>query len=125
MIDHVTLQVSDVPASTAFYEVLLAPLGLQPLHADGDAVGFTGSGPGSYWLCPALREERREVHIAFSAPSRDVVGAFHRAALELGAEVLHPPGVFPQYHEHYFGAFVRDPDGHNIEAVCHTPPPPE
>ncbi len=59
--------------------------------------------------------------IAFRAASRDAVRSFHQAALGVGAEVLHAPRLFPEYHEHYFGAFVRDPDGHNVEAVCHLP----
>jgi catechol 2,3-dioxygenase-like lactoylglutathione lyase family enzyme len=121
MIDHVTLQVGDVPTSRAFYETVLAPLGLAPAHTDGQAVGFFGSEPGSFWLCPAQRDQDRELHLAFAAADRRAVHAFHDAAVSIGAEVLHAPRVFPEYHEHYFGAFVRDPDGHNIEAVCHQP----
>jgi catechol 2,3-dioxygenase-like lactoylglutathione lyase family enzyme len=118
VIDHVTLQVADVPTSQAFYEAVLAPLGIRPGHVDGAAVGFFGPEAGSFWLCPAHRAEGRELHIAFRAADRDGVRAFHAAALEVGAEVLHEPRVFPDYHEHYFAAFIRDPDGHNIEAVC-------
>jgi catechol 2,3-dioxygenase-like lactoylglutathione lyase family enzyme len=121
MIDHVTLQVSDVPASRAFYEAVLAPLGIAPGHIDGGVVGFFGTQPGSFWICPAQRDKDREVHIAFAAADRGAVEAFHQAALAIGAEVLHAPRMFPEYHDHYFGAFVRDPDGHNIEAVCHLP----
>jgi catechol 2,3-dioxygenase-like lactoylglutathione lyase family enzyme len=119
MIDHVTLQVGDIPTSRAFYAAVLAPLGITPGAEDGAAVGFFGPQPGSFWICPAEQEERRELHIAFSARSRQVVRAFHQAALDIGAEVLHAPRLFPEYHDDYFGAFVRDPDGHNIEAVCH------
>jgi catechol 2,3-dioxygenase-like lactoylglutathione lyase family enzyme len=121
MIDHVTLQVSDVPASTEFYAAVLAPLGIAPGHVEGGVAGFFGPEAGSFWLCPAQRAEDRELHIAFRAASRDVVRAFHQAAVDLGAEILHEPRVFPEYHEHYFGAFIRDPDGHNIEAVCNQP----
>jgi catechol 2,3-dioxygenase-like lactoylglutathione lyase family enzyme len=121
VIDHVTLQVSDVPASQAFYEAMLAPLGITAGHVADGVVGFFGPEPGSFWLCPAQRAEDRELHIAFRAPSRDVVRAFHDAAVGYGAEILHAPRVFPEYHEHYYGAFVRDPDGHNIEAVCSSP----
>jgi catechol 2,3-dioxygenase-like lactoylglutathione lyase family enzyme len=123
MIDHVTLQVADVPTSRAFYEAVLAPLGfVAGANADdGPVVGFFGPDPGSFWLVPAQREQDRELHLAFRVADRDTVRAFHRAAVSIGAEILHAPGVFPEYHEHYFAAFVRDPDGHNIEAVCHTP----
>jgi catechol 2,3-dioxygenase-like lactoylglutathione lyase family enzyme len=121
MIDHITLQVSDVPVSRAFYETVLEPLGIAPGATDGTAVGFFGPEPGSFWLCPAQRAEDREVHIAFRASCRDAVRAFHEAAVGAGAEVLHAPRLFPEYHDDYYGAFVRDPDGHNIEAVCHEP----
>jgi catechol 2,3-dioxygenase-like lactoylglutathione lyase family enzyme len=120
MIDHITLQVRDVEASKAFYEALLAPLYMSPGFSDGAVAGFFGPTPGAFWLCPAQREQDRELHIAFGANSRDVVRAFHRAAVTIGAEVLHEPRLFPEYGEHYFGAFVRDLDGHNIEAVCRS-----
>ncbi len=118
MIDHVSLQVSDVPVSTAFYEAVLAPLEIRPGHRDGAAVGFFGPGPGSFWISPAQRAHDRELHIAFAARTRDEVHAFHRAAVAVGTEVLHAPRLFPEYDADYFAAFVRDPDGHNVEAVC-------
>jgi catechol 2,3-dioxygenase-like lactoylglutathione lyase family enzyme len=121
MIDHVTLQVSDVAVSRAFYEAVLAPLGIAPGPTDGAAVGFFGAEPGSFWIGPAQRADDREVHIASGAPTREAVRAFHAAAVRAGAEVLHAPRTFPEYHDAYYGAFVRDPDGHNIEAVCHQP----
>jgi catechol 2,3-dioxygenase-like lactoylglutathione lyase family enzyme len=121
MIDHITLQVADVPASQAFYEAVLAPLGMAPGFSDGVEVGFFGPTAGAFWLCPARREQDRELHIAFGADNRDVVRAFHQAAVDIGAEILHAPRLFPEYGEHYFGAFVRDLDGHNIEAVCRAP----
>jgi catechol 2,3-dioxygenase-like lactoylglutathione lyase family enzyme len=121
MIDHVTLQVADVPTSRAFYEALLDPLGVGANASDGPGVGFFGPEPGSFWLIPAQRDQDRELHIAFRAADRDAVRAFHQQAVSIGAEIFHAPRVFPEYHEHYFGAFVRDPDGHNIEAVCHAP----
>jgi catechol 2,3-dioxygenase-like lactoylglutathione lyase family enzyme len=121
MIDHVSLQVSDVAVSTAFYEAVLAPLEIRPGYRDGAAVGFFGPEPGSFWLGPAPRAAERELHIAFRARSRDEVHAFHQAALALGVEVLHAPRVFPEYDANYYAAFIRDPDGHNIEAVCRLP----
>lgn len=125
MIDHVTLQVADVASSQRFYEAVLAPLGCRVWFSDGESVGFSGrdEGSGSFWLIPARRADDRELHLAFTAADRYEVRAFHAAAVGVGAEVLHAPRVFPEYHEHYFGAFVRDPDGHNIEAVCHLPEP--
>jgi catechol 2,3-dioxygenase-like lactoylglutathione lyase family enzyme len=121
MIDHVSLQVTDVPTSRAFYEAVLAPLGITSLATDGPAVGFFGPGSGSFWLSPAQRDEDRELHVAFGAADRDAVDAFHEAAVSIGADILNAPRIFPEYHETYYGAFVRDPDGHNIEAVCHAP----
>jgi catechol 2,3-dioxygenase-like lactoylglutathione lyase family enzyme len=123
MFDHVSLQVTDVAASSAFYGAVLAPLGIRPSHTDGGAVGFTGPTSGSFWLSPAGRADDRELHIAFGATTRAEVHAFHRAALDYGAEVLHAPRIFPEYSPDYFAAFIRDPDGHNIEAVCHQPEP--
>ncbi len=118
MIDHVSLQVADVAASRAFYEVVLAPVGLRPVDMDG-AVGFTDGAHFPFWLSPARRDEDRELHIAFGAPDRGTVDAFHRAATSIGAEILHEPRVFPEYHPNYYGCFIRDLDGHNVEAVCH------
>lgn len=117
MIDHVTLQVRDIATSRAFYEAVLAPLGIAPEDIDG-AVGFFGPEPGSFWICPAQRAEDRELHLAFRASTRALVRAFHEAAMAIDAEILHPPRIFPEYDADYFGCFIRDPDGHNIEAVC-------
>ena len=75
---------------------------------------------GAYTFVPALSGSMS--HLAFSAPTRDAVHAFLDAAVADGAEVLHQPRVWPAYHESYYGAFVRDPDGNNVEAVCHVPP---
>ena len=123
MFDHLTIQVADVPMSKRFYEVLLGPLGIQPGHQDGGAVGFfSATVPGGFWLCPARTDETRELHIAFTAPSRDLVRAFHAAGLAAGGESIYEPQAFPQYHDSYYAAFVRDPDGHSIEAVCHHSP---
>jgi catechol 2,3-dioxygenase-like lactoylglutathione lyase family enzyme len=121
MIDHVTLQVSDVAASHRFYEAVLEPLGVTVEGVGEEWVGFLGLSGGSFWLIPAERTGDRELHIAFGAPDREHVRAFHRAAVRIGAEILHEPRIFPEYHAAYYGTFVRDPDGHNVEAVCHTP----
>lgn len=121
MFDHVTIQVADAAVSREFYAQLLAPLGIRPGATDGDGIGFFGSGPGGFWIVPAMGVEAREIHIAFGASDRSCVEAFLRAGVACGADVIHEARVFPQYHEHYFAAFVRDPDGHSIEAVCHRP----
>jgi catechol 2,3-dioxygenase-like lactoylglutathione lyase family enzyme len=121
MIDHVTLQVADVGVSAAFYTAVLEPLGLFPDATDG-AVGFGNDEGFCFWLCPAERPDDRELHVAFHADSRQAVVAFHRAAVDQGAPVLNQPGLFTQYDPDYFATFIRDPDGHNIEAVCRDRP---
>lgn len=87
----------------------------------GQVIGYGLDRP-TFWIGAAQSQERpREVHVAFMAPSRGAVIAFRDAAVAAGTEVLHEPRVFPEYHPTYFGAFVRDPDGNNVEAVCHNP----
>ena len=121
MIDHVSIQVSDVPASAAFYDAVLAPLGARRLMEFGDVIGYGANRP-HFWLGPAMTAGApRELHLAFAAPDRASVVAFHDAAVAAGAEVLHAPRVWPEYHPGYFGVFVRDLDGNNVEAVCHRP----
>jgi len=120
MIDHVSIQVRDVQASAAFYDAVFAPLGGKRVLDFGQVIGYGTSQP-TFWIGPTeTGGEAREVHLAFCAPDRAAVIAFHDAAVAGGAEVLHAPKIWPEYHEHYFGAFVRDPDGNNVEAVCHT-----
>lgn len=121
MLDHISIQVRDVAASAAFYDAVLAPLG-GTRHLDfGDVIGYGTTGP-SFWIGPATTEgDPRELHIAFLAEDRATVDAFHRAAVATGAEVLHEPHVWSEYHPSYYGAFVRDLDGNNVEAVCHRP----
>jgi catechol 2,3-dioxygenase-like lactoylglutathione lyase family enzyme len=121
MIDHVSIQVRDVRASAAFYDTVLAALGGKRIMDFGEVIGY-GTGFPDFWIGPVTTGgEARELHLAFSAPDRATVVAFHDAAVELGAEVLHAPRIWPEYHPSYFGAFVRDPDGNNVEAVCHAP----
>jgi catechol 2,3-dioxygenase-like lactoylglutathione lyase family enzyme len=121
VIDHLSIQVRDVPASAAFYDTVLAPLSGKRILEFGDVIGY-GTGQPTFWLGPTTTGgEAREMHLAFQAPDRAAVVAFHDAAVAGGAEVLHAPRVFPEYHPSYFGAFVRDPDGNNVEAVCHQP----
>jgi catechol 2,3-dioxygenase-like lactoylglutathione lyase family enzyme len=121
MLDHVSIQCADPAASAAFYDTVLAPLGGRRILEFGDVIGYGVDFP-TFWLGPHTTGEGfRESHLAFRAPDRAAVTAFFDAAVAAGAEVLHEPRVWPEYHEHYFGAFVRDPDGNNVEAVCHAP----
>ncbi len=124
LLDHLGVQVADVDASVAFYVRVFAPIGLRELmrHPVGDsfAVGLAGPDPfPDFWLSPSFGTETRELHVAFRAPDRAAVDAVHEAAVAAGAEVLHEPRLHPEYHEKYYGAFVRDPDGNNVEAVTH------
>jgi catechol 2,3-dioxygenase-like lactoylglutathione lyase family enzyme len=120
MLDHVSIQCADVAASASFYDAVLAPLGAQRVLDFGEVIGY-GVPPGpDFWIGPqSTGDGFRESHIAFSAPDRASVRAFFEAATASGAEALHPPRLWPEYHDDYYGAFVRDPDGNNVEAVCH------
>ena len=121
MIDHVSIQCADVAASAAFYDTVLAPLGGKRIMNLGEIIGYGVNRP-SFWLGPHNTGDGfRESHLAFEAPDRAAVQAFFDAAVAAGAEVLHEPRVWPEYHPDYFGAFVRDPDGNNVEAACHRP----
>jgi catechol 2,3-dioxygenase-like lactoylglutathione lyase family enzyme len=122
MIDHVSIQCTDVAASAAFYDVVLGPLGFGRVMVFGDVVGFGVPPVPGFWIGPAgSGGEFRETHFAFTAPDRAAVEAFFDAAAAAGADVLHAPRVWPEYDRDYYGAFVRDPDGNNVEAVCRTP----
>lgn len=120
MLDHLSIQVADPDASKAFYETVLAPLGGTAIMSFGPVTGF-GKGFPDFWIGPIgdAGAAHHDIHLAFTAGSRDEVLAFVEAARALGAEVLHEPRVWPEYHETYFGGFVRDPDGNNVEAVHH------
>jgi catechol 2,3-dioxygenase-like lactoylglutathione lyase family enzyme len=88
----------------------------------GTVIGFGVPPMPDFWIGPhETGEGFKETHIAFSAPTREAVRAFYEAALTAGAPALHEPRLFPEYHPNYYGAFVRDPDGNNVEAVCHSP----
>jgi catechol 2,3-dioxygenase-like lactoylglutathione lyase family enzyme len=126
MIDHLGLTVSDMKKSREFYVKTLAPLNYELLmefpsegHGTPVALGFGERPHPDFWLGGGPVQAR--VHVAFRAKSRQQVDAFYKAAMEAGARDNGKPGLRPQYHENYYGAFVLDPDGHNIEAVCHNP----
>ena len=122
MFDHVKFGVSDFAASKAFYGKALAPLGVT-VGAEGEpSYGVELTQPGSIAsLCLFQTDEKpAHLHVAFVAATREQVDAFYRAALEAGAKDNGAPGLRPKYHANYYAAFVIDPDGHNIEAVCHA-----
>ena len=122
MLDHVSIQCADLAASAAFYDAVLAPLGGRRVLDFGEAIGYGVPPMPDFWIGrQATGEGFRESHLAFTAPDRAAVLAFFEAATARGAEVLHQPRVWPEYHASYYGAFVRDPDGNNVEAVCHRP----
>jgi len=122
MLDHLSIQCADPTASATFYDAVLEPLGAGRIMAFGPVIGFGTDGKPWFWIGPLTTgEPNREVHIAFGARDRAAVDAFMTAATGLGAEVLHAARVWPEYHPDYYGGFVRDPDGNNVEAVCHTP----
>jgi catechol 2,3-dioxygenase-like lactoylglutathione lyase family enzyme len=119
MIDHVSLHVSDFARSKAFYADALRPLGYEVVMEFDSVAGFGVQGKPDFWI--AAGEALAPHHVAFASPDRATVDAFHEAALAAGAKDNGPPGLRPHYHEHYYGAFVHDPDGNNVEAVCHRP----
>jgi len=122
MLDHLSIQCADVHASTAFYDAALGALGATRVMDFGEVIGFGAAGKPEFWIGPqSTGEGFRESHIAFAAPGRAAVRAFFAAAVGAGAPVLHEPRLWPEYHASYYGAFVRDPDGNNVEAVCHAP----
>jgi catechol 2,3-dioxygenase-like lactoylglutathione lyase family enzyme len=121
MLDHLSIQCVDVAASTAFYDAALGALGGGRVMDLGQVIGYGKDGRPTFWIGPLTTgEPNREVHICFEAGDRAAVHAFFDAAVAAGAEVLHEPRVWPEYHPNYYGGFVRDPDGNNVEACNHT-----
>ena len=122
MLDHLSIQCVNLHKSADFYDKVLAAIGGTRILDFGDVIGYGVPPMPDFWLGKRTSGQGfRESHIAFTAPDRAAVHAFMDAAVDAGAEVLHPARVWPEYHPHYYGAFVRDPDGNNIEAVCHLP----
>ena len=119
MIDHVILGVDDFETSKAFYLRALAPLGIEIVLEMPGGVGFGADGKPFFFI--ADREPSSPVHVAFTSPDRAGVDAFHEAAVAAGGRDNGKPGLRPHYHPSYYGAFVYDPDGNNVEAVCHRP----
>jgi catechol 2,3-dioxygenase-like lactoylglutathione lyase family enzyme len=120
MIDHVTLRVHDLATSKGFYAAVLAPLGYAVIAEYPEAIGLGADGKPDFWLTPDPAAAPQ--HVAFAAPSRAAVDAFHAAGLAAGGRDNGAPGLRVHYHPNYYGAFVDDPSGHHMEAVIHTPP---
>jgi catechol 2,3-dioxygenase-like lactoylglutathione lyase family enzyme len=120
IIDHIGFGVADFDKSKQFYIKCLAPLGITLLHEENDSVGFGKNHKAVYWFGPR-HEPCQKMHVAFVAESRAQVDEFYQAALAAGGKDNGAPGIREIYHPTYYGAFVLDPDGHNIEAVCHNP----
>ena len=123
-LDHVAISTADYLTSLAFYEKALAPLGIKThMKFEGDEGNVAGLGSEQpfLWIGDGGKLSGGRVHLAFAAATRAQVDAFYAAAIAAGGKDNGPPGLRPNYHPTYYAAFVFDPDGHNIEAVCHAP----
>ena len=118
MIDHLGFAVSDIARAKAFYTAALAPLGYTLVRDVGDAFGLGPGGKPEFWIGKGVAAR---IHVAILAKDRETVDAFYAAAMKAGGTDNGAPGLRTHYHPNYYGAFVLDPDGHNIEAVCHNP----
>lgn len=122
MLDHVSVQCEDPAASATFYDAVLSTVGGGRAMDFGAVIGYGIGGKPEFCIGPhSTGEGFRESHLAFEAPSRAAVREFFAAAVGTGAEVLYEPRIWPEYHASYYAVFVRDPDGNNVEAVCHLP----
>ena len=123
-LDHVAISTADYPTSLAFYEKALAPLGIRThMKFEGEEGNVAGLGSEQpfLWIGDGGKLTGGRMHLAFSAPNRAAVDAFYAAAMAAGGKDNGPPGLSTNYHPTYYAAYVFDPDGHNIEAVCHAP----
>jgi catechol 2,3-dioxygenase-like lactoylglutathione lyase family enzyme len=127
MLDHIGFSVTDMAKAKAFYDKALAPLGVSLIHTvppeytGGRAVHGYGEGQKPYFWIEEGKAGQPKLHVAFLAKDRAAVRAFYEAAMKAGGRDNGGPGLRPHYHPDYYGAFVLDPEGHNIEAVCHKP----
>ena len=121
MLDHVTIGVSDIERSRTFYDEALRCLGISRLYAEGAQFAGYGIHPKAFFWIGRRASPQTGAHIAFAARDRATVDRFYADAIKAGGSDNGRPGIRPHYHAHYYGAFVLDPDGHNIEAVCHLP----
>jgi catechol 2,3-dioxygenase-like lactoylglutathione lyase family enzyme len=120
MLDHMVLSVGDLEASQRFYREALAPLGYELVNELEGWAGFGTAGDPTFWI-GGRTATKPALHVAFRADARAKVRDFYMAALRAGGIDNGPPGVRKEYHPNYYAAYVLDPDGHNIEAVCHEP----
>lgn len=120
MLDHVTIGVTDLARSRAFYDAALAPLGIRWMAGEGADFAGYGDGEKAFFWIGRRPGPLTGTHLAFTAADRATVALFHAAAIAAGGADNGAPGLRPHYHPDYYGAFVLDPDGHNIEAVCHA-----
>ena len=120
MLDHVGLTVGHYETSKAFYISALAPLEYKVVMEGESWAGLGANGKPDFWIYPG-KQPTQHLHLAFRSPNRAMVDAFYKAALQAGGKDNGPPGMREIYHPNYYGAFVLDPDGNNIEAVCHDP----
>jgi catechol 2,3-dioxygenase-like lactoylglutathione lyase family enzyme len=121
MLDHVTIGVRDIGRSKDFYDRALRPLGITRLYAEDDRSAGYGVQPKAFFWIGMRETSQTGAHIAFAANDRATVDRFYEEAIAAGGRDNGPPGMRPNYHPNYYGAFILDPDGHNIEAVCHLP----
>jgi catechol 2,3-dioxygenase-like lactoylglutathione lyase family enzyme len=119
MYDHIGLRVTDLDASVGFYEAALAPLGYALRTRYEGGAGFGPEGAPALWLHAVTEANKGGAHVAFSAPNRAAVAAFYEAGRKAGGKDNGPPGLRPDYSPTYYGAFLIDLDGNNVEAVCH------
>jgi catechol 2,3-dioxygenase-like lactoylglutathione lyase family enzyme len=122
MLDHVTVGVCNIERSKKFYDRALLPLGITRLYGEGERFAGYGIRPKAFFWIGMRETSQTGAHIAFSANHRAIVDRFYEEAVAAGGRDNGPPGIRPNYHADYYGAFVLDPDGHNIEAVCHFSP---
>lgn len=118
MLDHIVITVADFDESRKFYLCALEPLGFEVVLEMNRAAGFGINGKPEFFIREA-ESVRPAIHLAFASPDRATVDSFYDAAIGAGGRDNGPPGLRTGYHPNYYGAFVIDPDGHNIEAVCH------
>ncbi|NTJ64515.1 VOC family protein [Agrobacterium rhizogenes] len=121
MLDHVTIGVRDLERSKIFYDTILRAIGIERLYAEGESFAGYGIGQKAFFWIGQRDALQTGTHIAFAASNRKIVDEFYRVGIIAGGTDNGAPGLRPHYHQNYYGAFILDPDGHNIEAVCHLP----